>query len=139
MGAKTTLPDLLAVVGPLFDKCAPDEQRILLAVLERLAAEHYRRWANGLSDPEQRRDFLTAAALEDTSHPWRKGWNRKLQRSQRGSGSVSRICAPSTRMRSQISAIRNNGKFNPRASTAVPGYGTRSPKPKRIRRCGRSS
>jgi len=65
MGAKTTLPDLLAVVGPLFDKCAPDEQRILLAVLERLAAEHYRRWANGLSDPEQRRDFLTAAALEE--------------------------------------------------------------------------
>ena len=65
MGTKTTLPDLLAVVGPLFDKCAPDEQRILLAVLERLAAEHYRRWANGLSDPEQKRDFLTAAALEE--------------------------------------------------------------------------
>jgi hypothetical protein len=65
MGTKTTLPDLLAVVGPLFEKCAPDEQRILLAVLERLAAEHYRRWANGLNDPEQKRDFLTAAALEE--------------------------------------------------------------------------
>jgi hypothetical protein len=49
----------------LFEQCAPDEQRILLAVLERLAAEHYRRWADSLSDPEQKRDFLTAAALEE--------------------------------------------------------------------------
>jgi hypothetical protein len=65
MSAKTTLPDVLAVLTPLFDQCAPDEQRILLAVLERLAAEHYRRWADSLSDPEQTRDFLTAAALEE--------------------------------------------------------------------------
>jgi len=65
MSTKTTLPDLLAVFTPLFGQCAPDEQRILLAVLERLAAEHYRRWADTLSDPEQKRDFLTAAALEE--------------------------------------------------------------------------
>lgn len=65
MSTKTPLPDLLAVLTPLFEQCAPDEQRILLAVLERLAAEHYRRWADSLSDPAQKRDFLTAAALEE--------------------------------------------------------------------------
>ncbi len=65
MSTKTTLPDLLALLTPLFDQCAPDEQRILLAVLERLAAEHYRRWAEGLSDPTQKRDFLAAAAREE--------------------------------------------------------------------------
>jgi hypothetical protein len=65
MSMKTSLPDLLAVLTPLFEQCAPDEQRILLAVLERLAAEHYRKWADSLSDPEQKHDFLTAAALEE--------------------------------------------------------------------------
>ena len=49
------LPDLIAILGtPIFDQCAPDEQRILLAVLERLAAEHYVRWADGLSDPSEK-------------------------------------------------------------------------------------
>lgn len=31
-------------------------------MLECLAAEHYRRWADGLSDPAQKRNFLAAAA-----------------------------------------------------------------------------
>ena len=65
MSTKPVLPDLLALFTPLFDQCTPDEQRILLAVLERLAAEHYRRWAEGLSDPAQKRDFLAAAAREE--------------------------------------------------------------------------
>jgi hypothetical protein len=65
MSTNTALPDLLALFTPLFEQCAPDEQRILLAVLERLAAEHYRRWAEGLSDPAQQRDFLAAAAREE--------------------------------------------------------------------------
>jgi hypothetical protein len=42
MNTKTALPDLLAVLTLLFEQCAPDEQRIQLAVLERFAAEHYR-------------------------------------------------------------------------------------------------
>jgi hypothetical protein len=58
------LPDLLTVLSPLFAQCAPDEQRILLAMLERLAAEHYRRWADEVSDPPQKQGLLAAAARE---------------------------------------------------------------------------
>ena len=42
------LPDLLGILTPLFDQCEPQEQRILLAVLERRAAEHYRAWGPDL-------------------------------------------------------------------------------------------
>ena len=31
-----TLPDLLEILTPLFEQCGPQEQRILLAILERL-------------------------------------------------------------------------------------------------------
>jgi len=65
--AEAKLPDLIAILGtPIFDQCAPDEQRILLAVLERLAAEHYVRWADGLSDPSQKQGFLACAAREES-------------------------------------------------------------------------
>ncbi len=61
----TAAPDLLAILTPLFDQCDKEEQRILLAVLERLAAEHYRAWAAQVSDPVQKQEFLDAAGREE--------------------------------------------------------------------------
>ena len=59
------LPDLLGILTPLFDQCEPQEQRILLAVLERLAAEHYRAWAQTLADPQQKQGFIDCAHREE--------------------------------------------------------------------------
>ncbi len=59
------LPDLIEVLTPLIDQCAPREQRILLAVLERLAGEHYRAWAQTLADEEQKHGFLECANREE--------------------------------------------------------------------------
>ena len=44
------LPDLLKILTPLFEQCDPQEQRMLLAILERLAAKRYRAWAETLAD-----------------------------------------------------------------------------------------
>jgi hypothetical protein len=60
------LPDLLAILAtPLFDQAAPQEHRILLAVLERLAAEHYRAWAETVSDSSLTQGLLLAAQREE--------------------------------------------------------------------------
>ncbi|MGH7962036.1 MAG: hypothetical protein ACRERD_09455 [Candidatus Binatia bacterium] len=63
--AAADLPDLLAILTPFFDQSAPQEHRILLAVLERLAAEHYRRWAGEVSDPSLKQGLLQAARREE--------------------------------------------------------------------------
>lgn len=59
------LPDLLAILTPFFEQSAPQEHRILLAVLERLAAEHYRSWAEGVKDSSLKQGLLTAAGREE--------------------------------------------------------------------------
>lgn len=59
------LPDLLEILTPLFEQCDPQEQRILLAILERLAAKRYRAWAETLTDPQQKQGFLACAEREE--------------------------------------------------------------------------
>ena len=63
---KTELPDLLAILAaPLLEQSAPEEHRILLAVLERMAAEHYRTWAEMVEDPSLKQGLLAAARREE--------------------------------------------------------------------------
>ena len=59
------LPDLLEILTPLFEQCDPQEQRILLAILERLAAKRYRAWAETLTNPQQKQGFLDCAEREE--------------------------------------------------------------------------
>jgi hypothetical protein len=57
-------PDLLGMLLPFFERAAPHEHRMLLAVLERFAAEHYRRWAEQETDPRRKQGFLDCAGRE---------------------------------------------------------------------------
>lgn len=64
MAEKT--PDLLGeAVGPIIELLDAREQRVLLAVLERQAAETYRRLAGEAPDSEAERSLLRAAENED--------------------------------------------------------------------------
>lgn len=59
-------PDLLgAAVGPIFGQLDAREQRVLLAILERMAADSYRGWAADETDPAAKEGLLEAAANED--------------------------------------------------------------------------
>lgn len=52
----------------LEDGVIPGEAQIklsLLAMLERFAAEHYRRWAEQEADPSRKQGFLACAAREE--------------------------------------------------------------------------
>ncbi len=50
---------------PLLDRCPPAEHRVLLAALERLAADHYRGWSGMTEDAETRRGLLECAEREE--------------------------------------------------------------------------
>ena len=66
MAAGEPTPDLLgAAVGPIIEQLDPREQRALLAILERMAAESYRGWAADESDVDIRKGLLEAAENED--------------------------------------------------------------------------
>lgn len=63
--------DLVALAGDLFAQCPEAQHRVLLAVLERAAAEQYRRWADEVGDQHRagildcaRREEEVAAVLE---------------------------------------------------------------------------
>ncbi len=53
------------VFSDLFERAAGDEQKVLLALLERLAAEQYRVWARESRDFEVKRLLNDAAMRED--------------------------------------------------------------------------
>jgi hypothetical protein len=76
----TQPPDLLAILLPFFEKAAPHEHRILLAMLERFAAEHYRRWAAQEADPARKQGFLACAAREEFIAETVEGLDRNAQR-----------------------------------------------------------
>lgn len=63
--AAAAVPDLLAILQPFFERAAPHELRLLVAQLERYAAEHYRRWAADEPDAARRQGFLDCALREE--------------------------------------------------------------------------
>jgi len=56
--------DLAGLAAELFAQCPESEHRVLLAVLERTAAEQYRRWAGRVAD-EHRATMLGCARREE--------------------------------------------------------------------------
>ena len=58
------LPDLAQVLGPLLARVTTEQQPLLLAAAERLAAERYRGWASQAKGAE-RAGFLACAAREE--------------------------------------------------------------------------
>ena len=50
---------------PLLPKLAPDEVPMMIALLERLAAKRYHRWAAQTDDPVEREGLLACAAREE--------------------------------------------------------------------------
>ena len=59
------LPDVAAILGPVLARVSAEDQPLLLAIAERLAAERYRGWADQVDDPALRAGFLACAARED--------------------------------------------------------------------------
>ncbi|MGQ0802636.1 MAG: hypothetical protein ACT4PI_02050 [Actinomycetota bacterium] len=56
--------DLVVLAGELLAACPESEHRVMLAVLERAAADQYRRWADEVGE-EHRAGILECAAREE--------------------------------------------------------------------------
>jgi hypothetical protein len=56
--------ELRGLAAALFAQCPQEQHRVLLAVLERVAADQYRRWADEVGD-EHRAGILECAAREE--------------------------------------------------------------------------
>lgn len=65
MSQEASVPDLLGALLPYFEKVSAEEQPVLLATLERFAAEHYRRWAQQETDAQRRQSFYDCAEREE--------------------------------------------------------------------------
>lgn len=59
------LPDLVAILGSLLSRVERGEQPLLVAMLERLAAERYRSWAEQSDGQAFAGEFLECARRED--------------------------------------------------------------------------
>lgn len=68
---ESKLPDVAKILGQVLQNIAPEQRPVLLAALERLAAERYRMWANGhldladLADPAVKEGLLACAEREE--------------------------------------------------------------------------
>jgi len=62
---KIELPDLAKTLAPAFQKLEPAERPVLLAALERLAAQRYRMWANEHPDPHVKAGLRACADREE--------------------------------------------------------------------------
>lgn len=56
---------LLGALGPLLEAAAPADFPLMLASLERMAAEKYRAWAEQTTNPVEARGLLECAAREE--------------------------------------------------------------------------
>lgn len=65
MGHGTELPDIADVVSGILQRVPRDQQPILLAQRERVAATRYRGWASEITDPGRRSAFLACADREE--------------------------------------------------------------------------
>ena len=79
----TTLPDLAEVLGRVLQRVPREQQPLLVALAERLAAERYRGWAR--EDPEHAAGLLECAAREEeiarrveALHPTHESTTREL-------------------------------------------------------------
>lgn len=60
-----TAPEsLLAALAPILEAASPTESPLLLASLERMAAQKYEAWAKDATDPYERAGLLDCAARE---------------------------------------------------------------------------
>jgi hypothetical protein len=59
------IPDIANILADALGGVALEDQPVLLAALERLAANRYRDWAEAHSDPEISKGLLACAARED--------------------------------------------------------------------------
>jgi len=59
------LPNIAEVLGPLLQRVPVDQQPLLIAVAERLAADRYRGWADQAAPLEHRSGLLACAAREE--------------------------------------------------------------------------
>lgn len=61
----TELPSIAEALGPLLQRVPLEQQPLLIAFAERLAAERYRDWARAVSRPELRSALLACADREE--------------------------------------------------------------------------
>ena len=59
------LPNVAEALAPLLARVPREQQPVLIALAERLAAERYRSWASEVSDPAQRTQLLACAEREE--------------------------------------------------------------------------
>jgi organic hydroperoxide reductase OsmC/OhrA len=60
-----TLPGIGEALAPLLARVPREEQPLLIAAAERLAAERYRSWASEVGDPARREELLACAGREE--------------------------------------------------------------------------
>jgi hypothetical protein len=80
MTSKTELPDVAEILGPVLARVPLEEQPLLMAIAERMAAERYRTWSREISDSSRERLLLECADREEeiaqrveALHPEAKG------------------------------------------------------------------
>ncbi len=59
------LPDIASIIGPVLQRLAPEEQPLLVALAERLAADRYREWARRATDPSDAAGLRACAGREE--------------------------------------------------------------------------
>ncbi len=59
------LPSVAELVGPIIEKVEPDQQPLLIALAERIAARRYRSWADAIGDSADRDRLLACAEREE--------------------------------------------------------------------------
>ena len=59
------LPSVGEVVGPIFETVAPEQQPLLVALAERIAARRYRTWAEAVSESVDRDRLMACAEREE--------------------------------------------------------------------------
>lgn len=65
MAKPTELPNIAAVLSDILQRVPRQQQPLLIAYAERLAAERYRGWADRVGDSERRAGLLACAAREE--------------------------------------------------------------------------
>ena len=65
MSTGTELPDIAAVLGKVLRRVPREQQPLLIALAERLAAERYRGWAAETGEPARRAGLLACAGREE--------------------------------------------------------------------------
>jgi hypothetical protein len=86
MMSEDELPDVGTVIAPVLLATPIEQQPLLIAMAERLAADRYRRWADEVTNARQRADLRACAAREEdiarrieTLHPGAAEVQRRLR------------------------------------------------------------